>query len=135
MNLSGTLEWLETNRSGDFALGSVDRKLRRKYHSLLTVREPGRGDAWNVLADVREELCVLAQGEQEEQRAILADVHSGGNAPPDQSSVATLVGFTALPHATHRYRALDLEVERTLRLSDPASLGRGQARADAHNQV
>ena len=40
---SGSLEWLSSNDLGSFALGCVDRRLRRKYHSLLTVREPGKG--------------------------------------------------------------------------------------------
>ena len=31
-------EWLESGGDGSFALGCVDRK----YHGLLTVREPGQ---------------------------------------------------------------------------------------------
>lgn len=111
------LEWLETNRSGDYALGSVDRQLRRKYHSLLTVREPGRGDPWNVLADVRERLTRLDSGEQ----AVLADVRTGSESPQREGdTVAQLVGFSPTPFATHRYSALALTVERTTRLRDGA---------------
>ncbi|MDB4987785.1 MAG: hypothetical protein JWN04_2963 [Myxococcaceae bacterium] len=105
------LEWLETNRGGDFALGTIDRKLRRKYHSLLTVREPGRGDAWNVLAEVREELTLLESG----RRVALSDVRTGA------SEGSELLEFTTWPSATHRYRALDLTIERSIRLSPAAS--------------
>ena len=111
------LEWLQTNRSGDYALGSVDRKLRRKYHSLLTVREPGRGEAWNILADVRERLSLVARDEH----VVLADVRTGGDSPQREGDiVAQLVGFSATPCATHRYAALGLTVERTTRLSEGA---------------
>ena len=88
----GQLEWLESGRFGSFALGCVDRRLRRKYHALLTVREPGRGDAWNVLADVHEHVTY------DGSTALLCDVLSG------TGSDATLIGFTTLPTATHRYR-------------------------------
>ncbi|MDB4973839.1 MAG: hypothetical protein JWN48_2180 [Myxococcaceae bacterium] len=108
----GDLEWLETNSSGDFALGTVDRKLRRKYHSLLTVREPGRGDAWNVLAEVREELTLLHHG----KTAVLSDIQTGVGVGEARAPV----GFSALPFATHRYQVLGLCVERSLRLSPGA---------------
>jgi predicted glycogen debranching enzyme len=100
----GQLEWLETNQLGSFALGNVDRKLRRKYHALLTVRDPGHGDAWNVLADVREQLA------RAEENALLVDPISG------ESQHSELVSFHAYPHARHRYRALDVEIERCVRL-------------------
>lgn len=54
VELPGEREWLLTNDGGSFALGCADRLLRRKYHGLLTVREPGRGDPWSVLAEVAE---------------------------------------------------------------------------------
>ncbi|MCM2278847.1 MAG: amylo-alpha-1,6-glucosidase [Oligoflexia bacterium] len=47
-------EWLEANPFGSFAMGSVDRIPRRKYHSLLTVREPRQGETLNVLAELGE---------------------------------------------------------------------------------
>jgi predicted glycogen debranching enzyme len=100
----GQLEWLETNELGSFALGSVDRKLRRKYHALLTVRDPGHGDAWNVLAEVREQLA------RPDQAALLVDPISG------TALHSELVSFHAYPHARHRYHALDLEIERCVRL-------------------
>src|ERR1041384_7438180 len=89
----GQLEWLEHGPRGSFALGCVDRRLRRKYHALLTVREPGRGDAWNVLAEVHEH---DAQGDA--APVLLCDTVSGSETD------ATLSGFTTTPCATHRYR-------------------------------
>lgn len=38
-------EWLGTNAGGSFVVSTIDRCPRRKYHSLLTVREPGVGQA------------------------------------------------------------------------------------------
>ncbi len=107
-------EWLESGADGSFALGSVDRKLRRKYHALLTVREPGHGDAWNVLAELRE--CV-AQGTF---RALLSDPREG------HASDAELVSFTPFPHAAHHYRIPGLSppvtVTRRVRLSAPGQV-------------
>jgi predicted glycogen debranching enzyme len=99
---AGQLEWLETSPFGSFAFGCVDRRLRRKYHSLLTVREPGRGDAWNVLAEVREYLTIG------DQRALLCDPLTG-------LGEAELRAFDAYPCAVHRYRLFDVEVERYVR--------------------
>jgi len=98
-------EWLETNRHGSFALGCVDRRLRRKYHALLTLREPGRGDPWNVIADARETLVLGGQ------TWMLADPLGRTEA------VATLLDFQHVPHVTHRYRAGEITVERRTRLA------------------
>jgi predicted glycogen debranching enzyme len=129
---AGQLEWLETATSGSFALGCVDRRLRRKYHSLLTVREPGRGDAWSALAELRE---VVLRGPE---RALLCDPRSG------HGEFAELAAFDAFPCATHRYRALGLDVTRSVRLfssrdgaSDQVALhyaiaGVSDANADSH---
>lgn len=38
-------EWLGTNAGGSFVMSTIDRCPRRKYHSPLTVREPGVGQA------------------------------------------------------------------------------------------
>jgi predicted glycogen debranching enzyme len=103
---SGSLEWLCSNRRGSFALGCADRRLRRKYHSLLTVREPGQGGPWNVLAEVHESL--QAQGHEE----LLCDAVYGTIQP------AELASFVAAPVPVHAYRTQSgLEVERTVRLS------------------
>ena len=39
-------------------MGCVDRVPRRKYHSLLTVREPGYGDPLNVLTEIEETISM-----------------------------------------------------------------------------
>jgi glycogen debranching enzyme len=107
-------EWLESGADGSFALGCVDRKLRRKYHGLLTVREPGQGDAWNVLAEVGEE---LRQGDLRVRLSDPRESHDGD---------AELVSFTAFPHAAHTYRI----AQRT-----PAVTVTRRVRLGAHGQV
>lgn len=69
--LEGEREWLVTNARGSFAHGTVDRVLRRKYHSLLSVRRAG--GAHNLLAEVLErvgtgdaEYCLPAIGRDAE---------------------------------------------------------------------
>ena len=47
-------EWLSVNAGGSFAMGTIDRCPRRKYHGLLTVREPGVGEPLNMVAEVEE---------------------------------------------------------------------------------
>ncbi|MET0341458.1 MAG: amylo-alpha-1,6-glucosidase [Polyangiales bacterium] len=102
----GQREWLERGPGGSFALGCVDRRLRRKYHALLTVREPGRGDAWSVLAEVHE---ALSHGDL--APVLLCDVVSG------EETEAALTDFAATPCVTHRYRVRDLTLTRAVRIS------------------
>ncbi|PWU14429.1 MAG: hypothetical protein C5B49_13235 [Bdellovibrio sp.] len=54
--LARPTEWLLSNRWGSFAMGCFDRLPRRKYHSLLTVREPIQSECLNVVSEVIEEL-------------------------------------------------------------------------------
>jgi glycogen debranching enzyme len=139
----GRLEWLETNELGSFALGSVDRKLRRKYHALLTVRDPGASgtsDAWNLLAEVREVL------QRDDECVLVADpLGSPPFAIEGQSPRVELLDFQAYPHACHRYRvslgrgpapvgALDVELERSVRLGTTSMPARDGTR-NAHDQV
>jgi predicted glycogen debranching enzyme len=125
----GQLEWLETNELGSFALGSVDRRLRRKYHALLTVRDPGHGDAWNVLAEVRE----LVQ--RDDACTLLVDpIGTSGPISETGDAPAELVDFEAYPHVCHRYRALGLEIERSVRLGTTSMPARGGTRS-THDQV
>ena len=102
---AGQREWLETNRHSSFALGCVDRRLRRKYHALLTLREPGRGDPWNVIADARETLHLG------DHAIMLADPLARA------SEEAELLEFQHAPHVLHTYRAFDITVERRVRLA------------------
>lgn len=100
------LEWLETNALGSFAMACVDRKLRRKYHALLTVRDPGRGDAWNLLAETRELLHVAGES------VLLSDPLAVG------TNHDVPFTFSSEPHATHCYRlqSSGVEVVRSVRL-------------------
>lgn len=58
VSIAPDAEWLSTNSRGSFAMGTIDRRPRRKYHSLLTVREPGVGDPLNMVAEVEEWLSI-----------------------------------------------------------------------------
>lgn len=58
---AGHLEWLAANTHGTFAMGCVDRIPRRKYHGLLTLREPAEGDPLHVLAEVGESVTVAGR--------------------------------------------------------------------------
>lgn len=69
-------EWLQCNARGSYALGCADRRLRRKYHGLLTARDPGRGEPWSVLADVAEVATLGAE------RIPLSPVAAGPRARP-----------------------------------------------------
>lgn len=112
---SGQLEWLETNSLGSFCLCSLDRKLRRKYHALLTVRDPGHGDSWNLLAELLEHV------ELGDQRSLLANPFPTASAQVTGSasaSEAELLSFEPYPHATHVYRAQGLRIERQVRLGE-----------------
>lgn len=103
----GQLEWLESNAQGSFCFGSVDRRLRRKYHALLTVRNPGRGDPWNVLSELLETVEVEGQTIQL------------GDPLARHRPHAELRTFRAYPHATHVYSLLyDGELERTVRMGE-----------------
>ncbi|HTU58497.1 MAG TPA: glycogen debranching enzyme N-terminal domain-containing protein, partial [Polyangiales bacterium] len=106
MASTSELEWLETNARGSFALACVDRKLRRKYHALLTVRDPGRGEPWNVLAETRETLSAGAAS------TLLVDPLS------TISAKDTPFTFQSQPHATHIYLLQDgrVELARSVRL-------------------
>lgn len=104
---AGDLEWLETNHRGSFALSCVDRRLRRKYHALLTVRQPAPScDAWSVLAEVREHIT------HDGVTHTLSDPLYGAEA----TGVETLE-FEHTPHATHHYRFDGVTLSRRVRLS------------------
>jgi glycogen debranching enzyme len=104
---AGDLEWLETNHRGSFALGCVDRLLRRKYHALLTVREHApHGEPWNVLAEVRERVT------HDGVVHTLADPLYGAETPGVE-----MLSFDYAPHPTHRYSFDGVTLERRVRLS------------------
>ncbi|MCS7025277.1 MAG: amylo-alpha-1,6-glucosidase [Bryobacteraceae bacterium] len=59
--ISSELEWLETNGSGGFAMGTVAGANTRRYHSLLTVSLQPPVERYNLLSRVEEE--VFCDGE------------------------------------------------------------------------
>ena len=82
-------EWLAVNSGGSFATGTIDRCPRRKYHGLLTVREPGVGEPLNMVAEVEEWFHV-----GDEQVALHS--YNWGNAV-EPHGVDYLTGFEPLP--------------------------------------
>jgi predicted glycogen debranching enzyme len=87
-------EWLTTNSGGSFAIGTIDRCPRRKYHSLLTVREPGVGEPLNMVAEVEEWLLVG------EQRIALHSYNWGTTVEPN--GIEYLTRFEPLPRWTYQ---------------------------------
>ncbi len=117
MSSTSELEWLQTNALGSFALGCVDRKLRRKYHALLTVRDPGHGEPWNVLAETRE---LISSGSCSRAEPHTSTAGSTLLVDPLSATSADDAPFSFLraPDATHVYRLPDprVELERSVRL-------------------
>ena len=103
-------EWLCTNAVGSFAMGTIDRRPRRKYHSLLTVREPGIGEPLNLVAELEEWFEVGGE---------TFGLHSydWGNAV-EPNGVQYLVEFDPQPRWTYRFAGLN--VIRELWLEDSA---------------
>ncbi|MEM9727067.1 MAG: amylo-alpha-1,6-glucosidase [Myxococcota bacterium] len=91
-------EWLCTNRRGSFALGTVDRIPRRKYHSLLTLREPGVGEPLNVVTELEDWF------EIGDERFALHNYDWGGTVEPE--GVSHLVDFEPQPRWTYRFAGL-----------------------------
>jgi predicted glycogen debranching enzyme len=109
--ISPDAEWLTTNRRGSFAMGTIDRCPRRKYHSLLTVREPGVGEPVNMVAEL-EEWFDVGGGEE-----IALHSYNWGDAV-EPTGVDYLTRFEPLPRWT--YALSGLTVTRELWLEDQA---------------
>jgi len=108
--ISPAAEWLSVNTVGSFAIGTIDRCPRRKYHGLLTVREPGVGGPLNMVAEVEEWLTIG------EQRFALHSYNWGNSVEPN--GVDYLSRFEPLPRWT--YQLGDLTMTRELWLEDDA---------------
>ncbi len=104
-------EWLSVNRGGSFAMGTIDRCPRRKYHSLLTVREPGVGEPLNMVAEVEEWFDVGA-----DEEIALHSYDWGSTVEP--TGVDYLTRFEPLPRWTYQFAGLT--VTRELWLEDDA---------------
>jgi predicted glycogen debranching enzyme len=109
--LSQDAEWLTTNRSGSFAMGTIDRCPRRKYHSLLTVREPGLGEPMNMIAELEEWFDVG------EEREVALHSYDWGDAV-EPRGIDFLTGFDHMPR--WRYEFAGIKVTRELWLEERA---------------
>ncbi len=103
-------EWLCTNSGGSFAMGTIDRRSRRKYHSLLTVREPGVGGPLNLVAELEEWFEVGGE------TVALHSYDWGDTVEPE--GIQYLVEFNPQPRWIYRFAGL--EVIRELWLEDGA---------------
>jgi predicted glycogen debranching enzyme len=108
--ISPDAEWLATNSGGSFAMGTIDRCPRRKYHSLLTVREPGVGEPLNMVAEVEEWFHVG------KERVALHSYNWGNTVEP--KGIDHLTRFEPLPRWTYHFHGLT--VTRELWLEDGA---------------
>lgn len=96
-------EWLAINSGGSFAMGTIDRCPRRKYHSLLTVREPGVGDPLNMVAEVEEWFHV------DDQTVALHSYDWGKTIEPN--GIDYLTRFEPLPRWTYEFAGLTMTRE------------------------
>jgi len=103
-------EWLSVNSRGSFAMGTIDRCPRRKYHGLLTVREPGVGEPLNMVAEVEEWLKIG------DERAALHSYNWGNTVEPN--GVEYLNRFEPLPRWTYEFAGVTFT--RELWLEDDA---------------
>ena len=103
-------EWLTTNSGGSFAIGTIDRCPRRKYHGLLTVREPGVGEPINMVAEVEEWF-------KSATKKIALHSYNWGNTV-EPNGVDYLTRFEPLPRWTYEFSGLT--VTRELWLEDDA---------------
>jgi glycogen debranching enzyme len=93
-------EWLCTNAGGSFAMGTIDRCPRRKYHSLLTVREPGIGEPLNLVAELEEWFEVGGE-------TFALHSYDWGNAV-EPNGVQYLAEFDPQPRWTYRFAGLTI---------------------------
>lgn len=100
------LEWLCANRGGSFAMGTVDRLPRRKYHGLLTMREPEVGEPLNILAEVEEWFSI---GDD----SYALQPYDWGR-PMDLPASPYLVDFDPSPGWTYRFSGLTVRRELSL---------------------
>ncbi len=105
-------EWLSVNTGGSFAMGTIDRCPRRKYHSLLTVREPGVGEPVNMVAEVEEWLKVG------DERIALHSYNWGNTVEPN--GVDYLCRFEPLPRWTYEFGGVTFTRELWLEDDDDA---------------
>lgn len=101
-------EWLSTNLTGSFAMGTPDRLPERKYHGALIVRRPGSAPPLHVLADVAETLVLPGPRFELAQYRYRDTIHPAGG--------DWLVAFHETPNPTWAYDCDGVQVTRELEL-------------------
>jgi predicted glycogen debranching enzyme len=104
------LEWLQTNHTGAFAMGTVSGMNTRRYHGLLIASLNPPADRYSIFPRVEE--TVDFSGEQ----MALATVQYPGVVTPE--GYRLLEEFSAWPYPCWRYRKGALVVNKSLRLMD-----------------
>jgi predicted glycogen debranching enzyme len=84
-------------------MGTIDRCPRRKYHSLLTIREPGIGEPLNMVAEVEEWFQVG------DEKVALHSYDWGNTIEPN--GVDYLSRFESLPRWTYEFSGLTVTRE------------------------
>ena len=101
---SSKLEWLETNGTGAFAMGTVAGINTRRYHGLLVASLKPPVERYVLLSRVEEELVLADQ-----TFALGACQYPGAVSP---RGFEHLEEFTTQPCATWRYRAGEVTLEK-----------------------
>lgn len=117
LTVDHSCEWLQSNHLGSFSMGSIDRIPRRKYHSLLVLRESGvgngersGGDPFSTLVEVGEHLEVGST------LFMFYNFNFGERTEP--KGYQHLQEFSPNPHPRWRYQLNPIQVDRELQL-DP----------------
>ncbi len=108
------LEWLQTNQTGSFAMSCVDRIPRRKYHSILTIREPGFGEPLHAISEVAETFQTAPDPQGVRETFFLHSFEHEGQVHPH--GFTHLEKFSYVPRPVWRYRLGDVQIERALEI-------------------
>src|SRR5579875_3183122 len=107
---ASSLEWLETNHTGAFAMGTVAGVNTRRYHGLLIASIHPPADRYSVLPRVEE--SVWSKG----ARFDLATVQYPGSVSP--RGFELLDGFALVPFPRWHYRCGTMTITKTVCLLD-----------------
>jgi len=105
---SSQLEWLETNGTGAFAMGTVAGVNTRRYHALLTASLKPPVERYVLLSRVDEDVEIGGQV------FALGACHYPGTVAP--RGFETLTSFASEPCATWRYRLGSASIEKQVYL-------------------
>ncbi len=107
---SSRLEWLETNHTGAFAMGTVAGVNTRRYHSLLVASLNPPADRFSILPRVEESVTIAGESFN------LATVQYPGAVQPRGFDL--LQEFTRNPFPVWRYRCGSALISKTICLLD-----------------